>query len=81
MKKPVKKVAAPRAAKKIVTVAKLYGRCLELGVGKDIIEIKVMGPRDDAAESREKLITAFAAMGVEFLEGDAFASGTGREDE
>lgn len=53
------KTAAP-----ITAVAKLYGRCLMVTVGTEVIEVKVMGDKQPATEARERLLAAFDAMGI-----------------
>jgi hypothetical protein len=57
----------------IARVAKLYGRCLALTVGTETIEVKVMGDRADAGKARERLLTAFEAMGVAVVVGEPTA--------
>jgi len=48
----------------LMTVAKLYGRCLTVTVGGEAFEVKVMGERPIAAARREQLIAALVAGGA-----------------
>lgn len=51
-------------SKHVMTVSKLFGRCLTIQVGPANFEVKVMGDRATAAAQREVLLTVLASTGV-----------------
>jgi hypothetical protein len=48
----------------LMTVSKLFGRCLTVTVGGEAFEVKVMGDRAVAAARREQLLAALVAGGA-----------------
>jgi hypothetical protein len=48
----------------LFTAAPLFGRCIQLKIGAEVFDLKVMGERDDAAAIRARLLTALADLGI-----------------
>ena len=60
-------MAQKKKAFPITAVAPLYGRCITVALGNpplEHIELKLMGEREQATETRNRLLAAFALMGI-----------------